>query len=491
MTNLRPSLEPSTAEIKRVLAEQNPWHFDGKVPLGLAMERERPLARSLWRRLLAKEPRRFQLVLGPRRVGKTTAMYQTVRTLLAHGLPPNRLWWLRLDHPILFQTSLEKLVRHVLRETGATTSDPVYLFFDELTYGRDWDLWLKTFYDERWPVQVAGTSSSSAALRERHVESGVGRWEEQYLAPYLFDEFLHLVHETPEIAASGTLAGTLLSLTQAPIHEASLRTFRQRFSLVGGFPELLLSADSQSEDDEARLLRSQRVLRSDAVERAIYKDIPQAFGVNDPILLERMLYTLAGQMTGLLSPSTLSKNLGLSQPTFDRYLSYLERAFIVFTLSNYSGNEGAVQRRGRKLYFVDGAVRSAALQRGTAPLSDPQEMGLLIENMAASHLHALSQQSQVRVYHWRHNRDEVDLVYDDPAGPLAFELGSGPSHPRGGLEAFLRKHPRFGGGAWYIAPGLPAQAPGQENQPWGTLPVELFLLAVGRQAAKGLERRLA
>lgn len=192
MTYRRTSLEPSTAKIKRVLAEQNPWHFDGKVPPGLAMEQERPLARALWRRLLANESRRFQIVLGPRRVGKTTAMYQTVRALLAHGLPASRLWWLRLDHPLLFQTSLEKLVRHVLHETGATTADPVFLFFDELTYGRDWDLWLKTFYDERWPLQVAGTSSSSAALRERHVESGVGRWEAQYLAPYLFDEFLNL-----------------------------------------------------------------------------------------------------------------------------------------------------------------------------------------------------------------------------------------------------------------------------------------------------------
>src|SRR5690606_35168895 len=126
---------------------------------------------------------------------------------------------------------------------------------------------------------------------------------------------------------------------------------------------------AEFEDDQARLLRSQRVLRSDAVERAIYKDIPQAFGVNDPLLLERMLYVLAGQMAGLLSPSALTKDLRLSQPTFDRYLSYLERAFIVFSLSNHSGSENATQRRGRKLFFIDGAVRNAALQRGTAPLS--------------------------------------------------------------------------------------------------------------------------
>lgn len=38
------------------------------------------------------------------------------------------------------------------------------------------DLWFKTFYDERWPVRIAATSSATAALRDRRTESGVGRW---------------------------------------------------------------------------------------------------------------------------------------------------------------------------------------------------------------------------------------------------------------------------------------------------------------------------
>ena len=324
---------------------------------------------------------------------------------------------------------------------------------------------------------------------------GVGRWEEPYLGPYLFDEFLDLIGEAPAIEVGPTLAETLLEAVRSPIPVTWLARLRRLFSLIGGFPELLLSQEAHLEGDApdhlTPLLRSQRVLRSGAVERAIYKDIPQAFGVSDPFLLERMLYVLAGQVTKILSPSSMSKGLGLSQPTFDRYLSYLERAFIVFTLPNYSGSENAVQRRGRKLYFVDGAVRNAALQRGTAPLHSLDEMGLLIENMAASHLHALAQQSQVRVYHWRKGRDEVDLIYDDPAGHLAIELGTGPSHSRQGLRALLREHPRFAKGAWYVAPELPARAPGEDGDPWGTLPLELFLIAVGRQAAAYLQQRLA
>jgi len=79
---------------------------------------------------------------------------------------------------------------------------------------------------------------------------------------------------------------------------------------------------------------------------------------------------------------------GLSQPTFDRYLSYLERAFLVFTLPNYSRREGAVQRRGRRLYFVDGAVRNAAPRGRT--LDGCRGNGALYENLVAGHLHALA-----------------------------------------------------------------------------------------------------
>lgn len=75
---------------------------------------------------------------------------------------------------------------------------------------------------------------------------------------------------------------------------------------------------------------------------------------------------LAAQVTDVLSPSKIAGELGLSQPTVDKYLSYLEQAFLVFLLPNYSGNEQTAQRHRRTVYFVDEAIRNAALQRGLA-----------------------------------------------------------------------------------------------------------------------------
>ncbi len=460
------------------------------MPTELAPPVERRLATLLGDALLHADPRRFQLVLGPRRVGKTTCLYQAVRHLLRAGVDPKRIWWLRLDHPLLMPAGLEWV--DAIR-ADAKPNQPAFVFLDELTYANDWDLWLKTFYDEHWPIRLAGSSSSTAVLRRRRLESGVGRWEEQHLAPYLFGEFLDLLDRGRPLPIEATLAETVEACMRAAPELSELPALRQRFLLTGGFPELLLSEGHDVQQDEASLLlRSQRRLRDDAVERAIYKDIPQAFSIDSPMMLERLLYVLAAQVTGLLSPQTVCKELGgLSQPTLDRYLSYLEHAFLIFLLPNYSGSERKVQRRGRRVYFVDGAVRNAALQRGVGPLNDPVEMGLLYENLVAGHLHALARQTQVRLYHWRHANYEVDLIYDHPEHPIAFEIGASARHPTAGLQQFMARYPRFSGRCYLVAPNVPAiRTRGQPGQ-IGLLPLDLLLLAISRQAAAALQRRLA
>jgi uncharacterized protein len=488
-----PTWQPDEDDYRRVFEEQNPWHRLGEVPNAWAKDIERPLAKYLAARLKV-EPRRFQLIIGPRRVGKTTSMYQTVKRLLAEGIHPKALWWLRLDHPVLMEISLEDLCRFVLEGwPGATPNEPAYLFLDELTYADKWDLWLKTFYDETWPVRIVGTSSATAILRNLKQESGVGRWEEQYLAPYLFPEYLSLVEKSIDLPVGTTLADTLDGCIGARIDVQALADDRRRFLLTGGFPELLIADKARPDlDDASRMLQSQRILRNDAVERAVYKDIPQAFDVKNPIMLERLLYTLAGQVTGILSPATICQGLsGLSQPTFDRYLSYLERAFLVFTLPNYSGSEASIQKRGRKLYFVDAAVRNAALQRGLAPLTDHGEMGLLLENMVAGHLHALSQESQGRLYHWREKNAEIDLVFDHPDQPLAFEIAMSGTHHRRGIAEFVARFPRFHGRCYLVAPDLDARQPqDSRGRAIGTLPLDLLLLAIGAQMEHDLATRL-
>ena len=551
--------------IESIIAEQNPWWKGHSVPDYLAPSTERPLAKHLWKYILSPSLKRQLIILGPRRVGKTTVMYQTVQHLLNNQIPSDKIQWVRLDHPLLMPLDLGFIVQEAMKLAKATKEKPLYLFLDELVYAEKWDKWLKTFYDEHWPVHIIASSSAIAAL-QKGKESGIGRWEEFHLTPYLLTELLQLYDKNikiPTYKKKQCLHNTIESLSESLPHtQLNFENERKLLISLGGFPEFLAGKKREEEKfleniekriakeleshkiselekdiqdfkkevmqtnlenefpqlkemeekisimkkdtifefqkkykeqiTDSRLARensyfhkAQQTLRSDAIERAIYKDIPQSYRIDSPLTLERLLYVLAGQVTGLLSLNGISQDVQASVQTLDRYLNYLIQTYLIFTLSNYDNNERNVQRRQRKTYFVDIAVRNAALQKEKDQIfNEPSELGKLQENLVAAHLYHLGKQSSIRLYHWKRGKHEVDFIYDDPVHPMAFEIGTSKNHSRSGLKKFLQENPKFHKGTYYVAPGLQLLLAEDSSSGVGDLPLDLLLLATGLQQDK-------
>ncbi len=553
--------------VKSIIAEQNPWWKDHSVPDYFAPSTERPLARHLWKYILSASLKRHLIILGQRRVGKTTVMYQTVRHLLSNQIPSDKIQWVRLDHPLIMPLDLGSIVKEAMKLARATKEQPLYLFLDELVYAEDWDKWLKTFYDEHWPVHIIASSSATAAL-QKGKESGVGRWEEFYLTPYLLTELLQLYNKNikfPAYKKKQCLNNTIKSLSKSLPHtQLNFENERKLLMSLGGFPEFLSGKKREKEkflesirkEFEKKLSKIEKVekrlqnnktefmkmnlidklpeiktmkkdiftmekeifvlkkniisefqkkrmdiqfvkednyfhkvqqkLRSDAIERAIYKDIPQSYRIDSPLTLERLLYVLAGQVTGLLSLTGISQDIPqASVHTLDRYLNYLVQTYLVFTLSNYDKNERNVQKRQRKVYFVDIAIRNAALQKDHI-FKNLIEIGRLQENLVASHLYHLGTQCEIRLYHWKRGKHEVDFIYDDPVYPMAFEIGTSKKHSRSGLKKFLQENPKFQKGCYYVAPNLQFLSAEDSESGVGDLPLDLLLLATGLQQDKAL-----
>ena len=128
--------------LKSLILEQNPWLSSGKVPDYFAPPTERPIGKYLWKYIL--DSSKHVIILGARRVGKTTVMYQTVKHLLREKIPAHRILWARLDHPELMNINLDSIVKIAISLSRATLDQPVFLFLDELVYAENWDLWLKT-----------------------------------------------------------------------------------------------------------------------------------------------------------------------------------------------------------------------------------------------------------------------------------------------------------------------------------------------------------
>ena len=91
----------STEQIIKVLRQYNPWW---KTPVAIK-EESKPQKRLAYyetlKMLTHKTIRRFTVLSGVRRVGKTTIMYQIIDHLIDEGVNPKNIFYATFDNPIL------------------------------------------------------------------------------------------------------------------------------------------------------------------------------------------------------------------------------------------------------------------------------------------------------------------------------------------------------------------------------------------------------
>jgi predicted AAA+ superfamily ATPase len=124
------------------------------------------------------------------------------------------------------------------------------------------------------------------------------------------------------------------------------RTERDKLWFRGGFPRAFLTAN----DEEAMQWYA------DFVRTYTTRDLP-LLGLPMPAMqTERLLQMLAHQHGQLLNYSTLSKSLGVSQPTVTNAIYYLEEAMLVKTLKPWHSNTGKRLVKTPKIYIRDSGM---------------------------------------------------------------------------------------------------------------------------------------
>jgi len=94
-----------------------------------------------------------------------------------------------------------------------------------------------------------------------------------------------------------------------------------------------------------------------------------------------------------------------SDHTVDKYLGYLEEAFLLFSLRRFSFKVREQVGANRKIYCIDNGLVTSASFRFSA------DRGELYENLVAVALHKRQIQGQARVFFWKNpQQEEVDFV---------------------------------------------------------------------------------
>lgn len=401
-------------EVNAILSQFNPW-----------WRREQILDLPSWKRALFEElfswithppAHRAIMLTGPRQVGKTTLLLQTIQKLLQEGVPAGNIVYFTFDHPMFKLVGLSAVLE-AWRELEPKQEGPEYLFLDEAQCIPDFGTWVKHQVDFSKHRRIVFTGSATPLV---HVdqESGVGRWHTIHISTLSFYEYLQIRNVVlpfiPEIASFKELfqytAGDFLRVAET---NQSLIGHFHEYLMHGGFPQTALMESVQ---------QAQRLLREDIIDKILKRDMTALFGVRRVIELEQTFIFLCMHDGGLQDVKTLATNLGVNKATVQNFIHLLESAHLVYRLPPY-GYGKEVLRARHKIYLADPAIASAILMKGKAILEDADALGTCVETAVFIHLANHSTYNHVHFSYWRSAKQkEVDLILEFPRFAIPFEV---------------------------------------------------------------------
>lgn len=337
------------------------------------------------------------IILGPRQSGKTTLVEELVKDSKKKSL------WLNGD---------ETDVRHLLSNPTSTRLQNIIgknklLVIDEAQRIENIGLCIKLITDTTSDIKVIATGSSSFELANKINEPLTGRKWDFFLLPFSFSEM---------VAHHGL--------------QNEKRLLEHRL-IYGFYPEVV----NNPGDETVRLKQM--------ADSYLYKDILTWQKIQKPDRLEKLVQALAFQVGNEVNFHELGHLTGLDNETVEKYISFLEKAFIVFRLGSLSRNLRNELKKSRKIYFYDNGLRNAVINQ-FSPLELRNDKGALWENflMTERLKNMFYMGISANRYFWRtHAQQEIDYVEERNGKISAFEFKWKSKSMNKFPQTFLRAYP--------------------------------------------------
>jgi predicted AAA+ superfamily ATPase len=311
-------------------------------------------------------------IIGMRRAGKTSLLFQILKDRLDLGVPRERLIYFNFEDERLAgmeATDLDLLLGAYYRRFPAfRQNETVVWCLDEIQLIPEWERFVRRMLDSE-KVEIFLSGSSASMLSREVATSMRGRATETVVAPFSFREFLRATDCEPNRDVQ------LLGAAECSTIEAGFEAYLR----WGGFPEI---QSTKTDRERVELLQSY-------VDVVLLRDVAERHKVGNLTALRAFVRQLLRSPAQLLSVNKVyrdfrSRGISVSKETLLDYLTYLEDAFLVFTLPLAVGSERRRQTNPRKLYLTDhGLARAHA--SGSA-----LDRGRMLENIVAGRLLAES-----------------------------------------------------------------------------------------------------
>ena len=384
-------LQITEVEIIKRLAFDNPWWETGEIDENRRNWPRRAYFAGFMHLVQQAEVNRAVVLMGPRRVGKTVMLTQSIQKLIDDGIDANHVFYVAVDTPTYTGVSLEQLLLWFMDIHGHERSDQLFVLYDEIQYHPDWERHLKSLVDSFPAMRFVASGSAAAALKMKSVESGAGRFTDFLLPPLNFAEFLRFT-------------GIEEALTDYENNKYDVDGLNEAFVdyvNFGAFPEAVLKQEVRAHMD--------RFVANDIVDKVLLRDLPSLYGIADTQELKRFFTVLAYNTGEEVSLEGLAQASGVAKNTLRKYLDYLEAAFLIHRLHRIDRNARRFKRVTHfKVYLSNPCIRAALFGPVT---SDSQAMGHLAETAYVAQMPSSWVSSYCFYARW--SNGEVDLVSMD------------------------------------------------------------------------------
>ncbi len=366
------------------------------------MKFQRPQIKSLVKRLSEKR-KYIQLLAGPRQVGKTTLIFQYMKST------KSPTYYVSADN----KSSEGKvwINKHweAVRLKLKTSKRKVYiLIIDEIQKIPEWSEAVKKNWDEdtrnNINIKVVLLGSSQLLIQEGLSESLAGRFEYIHLGHWTYNEIYSAFKLTPE-----------------------------EFAWFGGYPgSMALLKDERRWKD---------YINYSIIDATITKDILLLTQITKPILLKNLF-----ELGSLYSSQVLSYNKILGQftdagntTTLAHYLKLLDASNLLSGIQKFTIKPHKKRSSSPKFQVYNTALISAQMSNSfTEIITDGNSWGRIVESTVGAHLLNNKLDNDYELFYWRESNDEVDFVLQKDSEVIALEVKSGIIKNRSGLNKFTK-----------------------------------------------------
>ena len=314
----------------------------------------------------------IKVVLGPRRSGKSV--------FSAVLLKDRPFMYFNFDDEVLLSAG-GITTNELMKELHAAYGHVKTILFDEIQNLPGWELFVNRLHREGYNLVLTG---SNAHLLSKELATHLtGRHMPIEILPFDFKEFLRAkkFEVNEEYSSTPQQRGKLLNLMENYLQN-------------GGFPEVVVSNINSKDYLEVLF---------DAL---LFKDVVKRHKVKFSTQIGNLGAHLMNNFANLYTVRKLLDVLNLrSATTTEKYIKYLEEAYLLFSLLRYSPKSGERVKSPRKVYAVDnGFISAKAVQYSP-------DKGKLMENLVFTELvkRGVKPNRDLFYYKTRNNR-EVDFV---------------------------------------------------------------------------------